>query len=92
MQKFKRGSRVFVVKSNSASRSHFPSEFEGIVEYTYAQQYGGDDFNSYCLVQLYKGKGVNRIAWYEECDLKLLSDNVVDGLAIIEEYRYPSNK
>ena len=90
-QKFKRGSRIKVDDEMPSHMSHFPAGFEAIVEYTYAQRYGGSNVDGYCLIVLDKnGKPINVTAWYEENQLTLISDDIKTGLGIIESYRYPS--
>ena len=69
--------------------SHFKSGFNAIVEYTYAQKYGGDDINSYSLIVLDENNSpINSISWYEEGQLTLISDDVVKGKEIIENYEF----
>ena len=70
--------------------SHFEKGFEGIVQYTYAQKYHGDNIKSYSLVVLdSNGNPINSICWYDESQLTLLSDDTAEGKRIIEEYKYP---
>lgn len=85
-QKFPRGVRVKVDKKMPSFMFHFPSDFEGIIEHTYAQKFWGDDVKSYCLTVLKDGKPINSIAWYYESQLTLISDDIQAGLKIIEEY------
>jgi len=86
-QKFKRGSRVHVCKDMPSYMNHFESNFDAIVEYTYAQKYGGKDIDSYALIVLNDaGTPVNSVAWYEENQLSLLNDDTKAGLDIIEQY------
>jgi hypothetical protein len=90
-QKFPRGARVKVTDEMPSSMAHFQKGFEGIVEYTYAQKYNGDNVDSYSLIVLADGgKPVNSISWYKECQLTLISDDVEAGEQIIEEYKYPT--
>lgn len=89
-QLFPRGSTVKVSDHMPPEKSHFPKGFKAVVEYTYSQQYGGPDVRSYSLIQLEYEKPINAIAWYDESQLELLSDDTVVGLRIIEEYRYPT--
>ena len=87
-QKYKRGWRVKVDDKMPPWMSHFESGFEGIVEYTHGQKYGGDDVDNYSLIVLDKdGKPVNSIAWYNECQLSLISDDAGPGLEIISRYK-----
>ena len=85
-QKFSRGARVKVCRIMPSYMSHFQSGFEAIVEYTYAQKYGGTDVKSYSLIMLKNNVPVNAIAWYEENQLTLISNDIKDGLKIIKEY------
>ena len=86
-QKFGRGCRVKVDDKMPRCMSHFEKGFEGIVAYTYAQKYFGDDIGSYCLVVLDDNrKPINSISWYDESQLTILSDDTADGKRIIEEY------
>lgn len=90
VQKFKRGCRVKVDDVMPRHMSHFIAGFEGIVEYTYAQEYGGGHIKSYSLIVLKDGKPVNTSAWYDESQLTLINADTAAGLAIIEAYKYPS--
>lgn len=73
-QKFLPGDVVFVHRSGmSPGMSHFESEFNGVVQYSYSQCFGGghpkDDGNQheYSLIVLdASGTPVNEIAWYNE--------------------------
>ena len=58
--KFPHGTKVFIDKCTD-SMSHFPQLCEAVVEYTYAEKYGGRDYKSYCL----KINGEIH-AWYPE--------------------------
>ena len=87
--KFQRGSKVAVCKEMPSYMSHFESGFNAIVEYTYAQKYGGDDINSYSLIQLDENDNpINSISWYEENQLTLISDHIAKGKEIIERYEF----
>jgi hypothetical protein len=76
-QKFPRGTLVHVQKEMPESMSHFESDFDAIVEYSYAQKFGGGEAGQsghvYSLIQLENGVPVNSIAWYDE-DLLTLVD------------------
>ena len=88
-QKFPRGSRVKVADKLPKNMSHFAVGFEGIVECTYSQEYGGVSIKCYSLLQLgEKDTGINITAWYEEDQLTLLDSDTAKGKAIIEEYEY----
>lgn len=87
-QKFKRGFRIKVTENLPDSMSHFEKGFEGIVKYTHAQQFGGENIDSYSILQLNKaGKPINSISWYKENQLTLINENIKEGLALIEEYK-----
>ncbi len=89
VQKFARGSEVFICKEMPISMSHFPSGFNAIVEYTYKQRYGGDNIDSYSIIVLDENKEpTNAIAWYYENQLTLISDDVARGKEIIEKYNF----
>ena len=88
-QKFPRGSRVKVGDDLPLYMFHFEKGFEGIVQYSYAQKYHGDNIDSYSLIVLNdNGKPVNSISWYTENQLTLISDDVGEGKRIIEEYEF----
>ena len=84
-QKFKRGSKVHVCKDLGPMMRHFTNDFDAIVQYTYAQKFGGSDIENYALVVLDgAGEPINEEAWYWEDQLTLLSDDIEAGLKIIE--------
>lgn len=85
-QKFRRGWRVKVAKEMPPWMAHFESDFEAIVEYSYAQKFWGNDIKNYSLIMLKDGKTVGSIAWYPESTLTLISEDEEAGLKIIEEY------
>jgi len=86
-QKFKRGAKIRVCKEMPPNMSHFDSDFEAIVEYTYNQKYGGGDIDSYSLIMLDEnGDPINSIAWYEENQLTLIDNDIKTGLKIISNY------
>ena len=88
-QKFPRGTMVKVDDEMPAIMAHFPCGFYGIVEYSYRQEYGFGPAKSYSLIVLDKNnKPINSIAWYEEYQLLLVSDNIEAGLKLIEQYNY----
>ncbi len=87
-QEFDRGTRVKVDKTLRKSMSHFESNFEGIVQYTHGQKFGGSDADSYSLIVLNEaGEPINSVAWYYENQLTLVSDDIEAGLKIIEIWR-----
>lgn len=86
-QKFKRGSRIKVDDKMPSWMSHFDCGFEGIVEYTYAQKFGGNNIDSYSLIVLDKNNNpINTGAWYHEDQLTLIDDDIEPGLKIIGSY------
>jgi hypothetical protein len=86
-QKFLRGTRIKVDDAMPPSMTHFEKGFIGIVDHTYSQAYGGNDIKSYCIVQLNKdGQPINKIAWYQEDQLTLISDDLKAGEEILESY------
>jgi len=96
-QKFKRGSRVHIADEMPPSMRHFQHGIDAIVEYTYAQKAKHDrrysqsgDFKTYSLLLLdAEGKPTGPVAWYEEEQLSLLSEDIHTGLDIIEQYYFP---
>lgn len=64
-QKFPNGSRVHICKDLGGCMSHFTSDCNATVKYTYAHAYGGNDIKSYCL----DIDGVGEVSWYEEWQL-----------------------
>ena len=70
-QKYKKGDLVMIAKDLGDGMSHFTSDCEAIVMYTYASEYGGDDVESYGLY--IKGKG--QTAWYKEHQLTLIKSS-----------------
>jgi hypothetical protein len=78
MQKYHKGDLVHVVKDLGACMSHFTSDCDAIVMYTYKEQYGGDSQQekSYCIH--IKGKG--ETSWYEEHQLELIERNRLELL------------
>ncbi len=92
-QKFKRGARVKVCDEMPLYMFHFPSGFEAIIEYSYAQKFWGDDTKNYCLIALdEKSEPINSIAWYHESQLTLVNDNIKKGLEIIEKWNEKGDK
>lgn len=87
-QKFSRGVRIKVCKEMPEIMLHFHSDFEAIVEGTYAELYGGDNIKEYSLIMLNEvGEPINAVAWYWKSQLTLINDNIEEGLKIIENYK-----
>lgn len=88
-QKYPRGTIVRVRKDLPESMKHFPSGFTGVVEYSCAEKFGGYDFSSYSLIRLNKkGNPVGSLAWYQENQLIVVSNDVDKGKDIIEKYHF----
>lgn len=88
-QKFGMLSFVHVCAEMPSYMNHFDSDFDGIVDGTYSQLYGGQDINSYALYKIKDGKIVNRISWYEESQLTLLPEQDRDKAErLIENYYF----
>lgn len=75
-QKFKRGDYVKVAKNLGSSMSHFKSDCEAIVCYSYKDEFGGYDTQSYCI----HIKGYGEVSWYYEHQLELIEANRADLL------------
>lgn len=92
-QKYAKGDHVQVAKDLGEHMSHFESNCEAIVMYTYYERYGGDDIDSYCLHIKNKGES----SWYEEHQLTLIEKDRLDLLdewieeEKQEEKRYPKD-
>ena len=69
-QKFPSGS-IVVIASTLPDNPHLVAGYEAVVECTYAQAYGGDDYQSY---QLYIPTINESLFWYPEEYLSLPSD------------------
>lgn len=92
-QKFRRLAFVHVAKDMPEYMSHFPSDFDAIVEGTYSQLCGGKDIDSYSLYQLESGVIVDNISWYEENQLTLLdTQNPERAEELIEKYNLGENE
>lgn len=88
-QKFPRGCTVKVDDTMPSFMSHFDAGFTAVVEYSYAQEFGGDDFNRYSLIKLDDtGSHVSSTAWYYAEQLTMVDADTDKGKAIIEKYNY----
>ena len=67
-QKFHKGDLVRIAKDLGPSMSHFPSDCDALILYSYAEEYGGYDTTSYAV--FVKDRGFS--AWYHEPQLSLL--------------------
>jgi len=68
--KYKTGQRVHIKKELDSGMGHFPSDVDAIIEYTYAQKYGGDDHKRYSVIILVPDGTDYSCAWYNEYDLE----------------------
>lgn len=80
-QKYKNGDLVRVAKDLGPLMSHFTSDCDAIVIHSYADKYGGDNINSYCI----HIKGEGQCAWYEEDQLTLIESDRLDILCKWEQ-------
>lgn len=78
-QKFKRGNLVHIAKDLPHYQSHFESDVDVIIEYSYADMYGGSDTTSYSVIFPDDGHSV---AWYKEDQLTLIDEG---GEYLIEQ-------
>lgn len=75
-QKFHNGDLVRVAKDLGPMMSHFTGDCEAIVQYSYADKYGGSNTDSYGLHL----KGHGEVAWYHEWQLALIESGRGDLL------------
>lgn len=73
-QKFKKGDLVHIKKDMPKSKAHFVSDIDAIVEFSYSEEYGGDNYSDYSLFI----KGIGSVAWYDEDELILIERNRFD--------------
>ena len=78
---YKKGDHVFINKITCSSKSHFSSDCEGIIDYSYASEYGRGSELSYGI--FIKDKGTS--AWYEHDELSLIERGRVDLLGEWEQ-------
>lgn len=64
-QKFQIGEKVKIAKDLGVGMSHFRSDFVGTIGYTYSQMYGGNNYESYSIID--ENGGSN--SWYMENQL-----------------------
>jgi len=87
-QKYPKLLFVHVCKEMPSDMSHFDSDFDAIVEGTYAQLHGGRDVDSYSIYKIRGGRIVNTISWYEEYQLTSLEEQDKKlAKAMIKTYR-----
>lgn len=91
-QKFLHGQRVRIARKLDESMAHFPSGCEAIVDYTYAERYGmhgAYPHKEYSLYLLSRGgKITDRVSWYQEEQLSLVSKSVKAGEKLIQAFTY----
>lgn len=80
VQKFNKGDHVKVIKDLGSGMGHFQSDCEAIVIGSCADQYGGNDTNSYTL----HIKDFGQVSWYYEHQAELIEANRVDLLELWE--------
>ena len=85
-QKLPIGTKVFIKEDLGKMKSHFPSGIEAIIEYSYAQQYGGDAFDSYSLLLLNKDGSMSTSAWYDDHELIAVDTDTAKGNALLLKY------
>ena len=73
MQKYKNGDRVKIIKDLPLEMSHFPSDKEAIIEYSYKDVYGGYDDKNYSILI----KNIGERAWYPEDTLILIEKALI---------------
>ena len=76
MQKFQKGDWVRVAKDLGPSMKHFTADCEAIVIGSYADQYGGNNHESYTLML----KGCGEVSWYYGGQLTLIESGRLDKL------------
>ena len=80
-QQFQKGDWVRVAKDLGPCMRHFTADCEAIVEYSYAERYGGSNTESYSLHL--KGRG--KVAWYYGHQLTLIESGRLDKLQAWED-------
>ncbi len=76
MQEFHKGDLVHIAKNLGSSMSHFTSDCDAIVIGSYADQFGGNDTDSYTLHL----EGHEVASWYDGNQLTLIEHNRLDLL------------
>ena len=64
-QKFIAGTRVRVADNLGVGKEHFESGVNATIISSHAEEYGGDDFDSYTI----HIDGFGEVAWYQENQL-----------------------
>lgn len=75
-QKFQSGDLIRIAKDLGSSMSHFKADCDAIVIATYAQQFGGNNVDSYTL--LFEDEG--RVSWYHEAQLTFIKHVGQEGI------------
>lgn len=70
MPKFKRGDFVYIGEMPECMR-HFDKRFVAIVQYTYAEEYGGANIKDYCVMHPDTGSATS---WYDESQLEYIGN------------------
>lgn len=79
--------RLFDGSDGEGYMGHFEHGCLAIVEFSYAERFGGDDFKSYSLQILdVKMRPEGSAAWYKEKQLSLAIADTKVGLDILEKY------
>ena len=76
-QKFQKGDYVRVAKDLGPCMTHFKKDCDAVVIGSYADQYSGDDIESYTIYI----EGHDEISWYHEWQLTLKEKNRLDILS-----------
>lgn len=80
-QKFKPGTIVKIADVMPKYMRHFSAGVYAIVEYTYAQRYGGNTVDQYALIVRELPKHWSYSAWYDEEQLTQVADeNIIKEL------------
>lgn len=74
-QKYNKGTFVQVGKDLGHSMRHFENDCPAMVEYTYAEKYGGNDIKSYSLLLKCENGTWESVSWYEEEQLKRITNS-----------------
>lgn len=83
-QKFFRGQIVWIQKEMPKSMSHFESGKYAVIQYSYNDQYGGGDVDSFSVMFLDDG---NSVSWYKTDQLTLVHDDRVLGETLLQTLR-----
>ena len=84
-QLFNKGDLVRVAEDLGNSMLHFTNDCAAIIEYSYADRYGGDDTSSYAIYT----KNDGGIAWYKEGQLTLIEKDRAD---LLDQWKKENNE